>query len=215
MKCMTEIQDVEFDELVPVSYLHILYKYLFLYEEIYQIKEITQNHIEKFLVYWYPRNFLDFSDDDIRAVIKNTKIYINWCKRHKCVRDIDLLSLNEIEEELLKIRRISSKISSLKIQIKRTNVKAGRSIWIEDSIERHVQYEMLTSWFYVLETGMDNCLLKRVKDNHIFYLENDSIIRNLGLKDEIVTLEIYKERGELWRITNIGLVYSSKAKKYL
>ena len=77
--------------------------------------------------------------------------------------------------------------------------------------------EIVSSWFQFIEINSDICILKNIKNNNIYYIDEINQIKEIGLEDEIITLELYrgKKSDKFWRITNIGLIYSRKAKKYL
>lgn len=212
MMCML---NKKYESSINVNFYYMLYKYLFLYEEIYQLSQLSKTHIEKFLVYWYPRTFLDFSDEDVRDVIKNTRVYVEKCSEQVCIQGIETLELDELENELLRVRKISAMVSCIKLEMKRKNVQAGKSIWLQNNGNICIPYQMLTSWFQISKIEQDVYILKGIRDSHLYYIKNDNMFEKLGLQEEIITLEIYKEKEENWEINNIGLVYSPRAKKYL
>ncbi len=203
--------------LINIDYIHVLYKYLFLHEQIYQLIEITKDHIEKFIVYWFPRVYLDYTTKEIQEIVRNTRIYIEWCLDKTNNDDIKNINFNVLEAELLKIQKKSSKVALIKTKIDRPKVMGKRSIWLEPEEEIQQECEIVSSWFQFIEINSDICILKNIKNNNIYYIDEINQIKEIGLEDEIITLELYrgKKSDKFWRITNIGLIYSRKAKKYL
>ena len=68
--------------------------------------EITKDHIEKFIVYWFPRVYLDYTTKEIQEIVRNTRIYIEWCLDKTNNDDIKNINFNVLEAELLKIQKI-------------------------------------------------------------------------------------------------------------
>ena len=91
--------------LINIDYIYVLYKYLFLHEQIYQLIEITKDYIEKFIVYWFPRVYLDYTTKEIQEIVRNTRIYIEWCLDKTNNDDIKNINFNVLEAELLKIQK--------------------------------------------------------------------------------------------------------------
>ena len=174
------------------DFLDILYKYLTVYEGIHNIDDITTQHIEKFIVYWYPRVFLDYTEDDIRNIVRQSEKYMSRVHNGNMNNYKKEMNFRDLEEELVRIQQISTQISSIKSKINVPHIKGGNSIWNKtDKTEG--------------------------KDGQIYPIVKDNPIRNLFLKDEVITLEIYKEWDveTYWKVINIGLIYSPRAIKNL
>lgn len=156
--------------------------------------EITKDHIEKFIVYWFPRVYLDYTTKEIQEIVRNTRIYIEWCLDKTNNDDIKNINFNVLEAELLKIQKKSSKIALIKTKIDRPKVMGKRSIWLESEEEIQQGCEIVSSWFQFIEINSDICILKNIKNNNIYYIDEMNQIKEIGLEDEIITLELYREK---------------------
>lgn len=75
-----------------------------------------------------------------------------------------------------------------------------RSIWLESEEEIQQECEIVSSWFQFIEINSDICILKNIKNNNIYYIDEINQIKEIGLEDEIIALELY--RGK--KATNFG-----------
>lgn len=62
-------------------------------------------------------------------------------------------------------------VSCIKLEMKRKNVRAGKSIWLQNNGNIHIPYQMLISWFQVSKIEQDVYILKDIKGNQSYYKE--------------------------------------------
>lgn len=195
---------------ISVNFSYILFKYLFLHVGIKNLEGIEGEVLEKFLVYWFPRVYMNASEEEIREVISQTKVLIQaWPIKANFTSEY----FDELEEELLRIRGMSLKISRVRQTINRLRIKGGKNIWIKEDKKS----EMISAYFTYPKDCPKGSVVVNIKNNKAYLLKNKELLETIGMRNEIIRLEICKtsehERG--WEIINIGLIYSEKCKKFI